>query len=457
MAASSRGESRKRPRRGAPERFSRDDVDFMSDVNSAIREQIPKGGRTLLWTITLFLVAATVWAAYAEVNEVTRGSGRVIPSRQIQIVQNLEGGILSELLVSEGQVVEKGEVLLRIDDTRFASSYREGRIGYLTLLAQIARLQAEAEAVEFAAPEEVQKERPDLVRQEENLYRSRRQELETSRLILAQQAEQKSQELQELRSNESHIGGSYNLAARELQMTQPLLKEGAVSEVELLRLRRQVNDLRRDLENARLSIPRVELQYQEALKKIEEAEIRFRTTAREELNEKRAALAKIVEANQALEDRVRRTSVVSPLRGTIKQVLVNTIGGVIKPGMDLVEIVPLEDTLLVEAQIRPRDIAFLRPGLPSIVKLTAYDFAIYGALDAKLEHISADSIEGKDGETYYLVRVRTDRSYLGTEESPLPIISGMQVEVDILTGRRTILTYLLKPILRAFDRAMTER
>jgi len=457
MAKGSGDKSPKPARKAVAKTFSGDDVDFMSDVSSAIREQVPRGGRTLLWVMSLFVIAAIVWATYAEVNEVTRGPGRVIPSRQIQVVQNLEGGILSELLVSEGDVVEKNQVLLRIDDTRFASSYREGRIGYLTLLAQIARLQAEAEAVEFEAPEEVQKEHPDLVRQEENLFRSRRRELETSRLILGQQAEQKMQELQELRSNESHLAGSYRLAARELQMTQPLMKEGAVSEVEVLRLRRQVNDLRRDLENARLAIPRLKLQYQEGLGKVEEAEIRFRTAAREALNDKRAALAKIVEANQALEDRVRRTSVVSPLRGTIKQVLVNTVGGVIKPGMDLVEIVPLEDTLLVEAQIRPRDIAFLRPGLHSIVKFTAYDFAIYGALDAKLEHISADSIEGKGGKTYYLVRVRTNKSFLGSEESPLPIISGMQAEVDILTGRRTILTYLLKPVLRGFAGAMTER
>jgi adhesin transport system membrane fusion protein len=240
-------------------------------------------------------------------------------------------------------------------------------------------------------------------------------------------------------------------------LTEPLVAEGAVSEVELLRLKRQVNDLRGGLEATRLAIPRVQSTYDEAIRKVEELELKFRTEARSELNDAISELARISESNQTLEDRVRRTWVKSPVRGTIKQLLVNTVGGVIQPGMDLVAIVPLEDTLLAEAQIRPKDIAFLRPGQEVVVKFTAYDFASYGGLDASLEHISADAINDDKGESFYLVRVRTNFNYLGSEKNPLPLIPGMQTEVNVLTGKKTVLAYLLKRYWRVADVALTER
>ena len=433
------------------------DAEYLADLAAGVERQNPRGGRFLLWGVVLFVVTAVYWASVAELDEVTRGVGKVIPSSQVQVVQNLEGGILAEILVFEGDVVEEGQTLLRIDDTRFASSYREGRASYLNLKAKAARLRAEADGGLFEAPEEVQRELPDLVQRESNLFRSRADELATNVGILSQQADQRRQELSELKVKEQSLSRSYRLLERELQLTAPLEKEGVVSEVEVIRLKRQLNDLKGELEATRLAIPRIRSTLEEAEQKVAEIQLEFRSDAREALNETLAELARVSEANQALEDRVKRTWVRSPVHGTVKRLMVNTVGGVIQPGMDILEIVPLEDSLLVEANIRPRDIAFLRPGQDVTVKLTAYDFAIYGGLDASLEHISADTITNEEGESFYLVRVRTDRNFLGTEEAPLPIIPGMQTEVDILTGKKTVLTYLFKPVLRGMNNALSER
>ncbi len=433
------------------------DTEYLSNLAVAVERQHPRGGRFLLWAVVLFLAAAVYWAGVAELDEVTRGTGKVIPSSQVQVVQNLEGGILAEILVSEGDVVEEGQTLLRIDDTRFASSYREGRASYLNLKAKAARLRAEADGGLFEAPEEVQREQADVVQREMNLFRSRADELATTAGILSQQADQRRQELSELKVEEQSLSRSYRLLERELQLTAPLEKEGVVSEVEVIRLKRQLNDLKGELEATRLAIPRIRSTLEEAEQKVAEIQLEFRSAAREALNETLAELARVSETNQALEDRVKRTWVKSPVRGTVKRLMVNTVGGVIQPGMDILEIVPLDDSLLVEANIRPRDIAFLRPGQNVTVKLTAYDFAIYGGLDASLEHISADTITNEEGESFYLVRVRTDRNFLGTEDVPLPIIPGMQTEVDILTGKKTVLTYLFKPVLRGMNTALSER
>ncbi|MET0119284.1 MAG: HlyD family type I secretion periplasmic adaptor subunit [Sedimenticola sp.] len=441
-------------RRGA---ISGQDMEFMSDASAAVLIRTPRGGRTILWVAAIFIIAAIIWANWAELDEVTTGTGSVIPSRQVQVVQNLEGGIVASLLVSEGETVEKGQVLLQIDDTRFASSLRETRLQYLALRARAARLQAEAEGSEFTAPEEIAKESPKTVAEERSLYEARRSELANNKSILSEQVAQRDQELRELNAKRSQLKRSLDLVRKELSMTKPLVKAGAISEVEVLRLEREVNELEGDLQSTTLSIPRVRSQLEESQKKAAEVELRFRSEAREQLSEVNAEVSRLQESSVALEDRVKRTAVRSPVHGTVKQLMVNTVGGVVQPGMELVQIVPLEDTLLIEARISPKDIGFLRPGQKTIVKFTAYDFAIFGGLDGKLEQISPDTITDEHDETYYQVRVRTDKNYLGPESKPLQIISGMQTEVDIVTGKKTVLQYLLKPVLRAKDKALRER
>lgn len=435
----------------------REDMEFLPDASAAMLEEAPRGGRLILWAVFAFLVAGAIWASRAQLDEITRGMGKVIPSSQLQVVQNLEGGIVSEILANEGDVVSKGQVLLRIDDVRFASSYRENKTRYQAFQAKAARLRAEAEDKPFSVPEDLTEDQPNIVAGERDLYDSRQEQLKTSVGILQDQTRQKEQELTELKSKRAQYYRGYTLAKQELDLSKPLVSQGAVSEVEVLRLERQVNELWGQLQATRLAIPRVESQLAESKRKVEETRLAFFNEARTELNDTLAQLAQLSESNLALEDRVKRTQVRAPLRGEVKRLLVNTVGGVVQPGMDLMEIVPLDDSLMVEARVSPRDIGFLRPGQDAKVKFTAYDFAIYGGLEGKLVLISPDSITDEQGETYYQVRVRTERNYLGTQDKPMPIIPGMQASVDILTGKKTVLEYLLKPLLRARELALRER
>ena len=438
----------------------REDIDLLPDVQAAIQAKTWRVGTIMLLFITVFLGSFLTWAYYAKLDEVTRGEGRVIPSRSIQVIQNLEGGIVAEILVSAGEVVEADQVLVRIDNTMAESDFLEKKAQYLSLLGQAARLKAEADgADEPSFPDEVREEAPDVVRDQINLFMSRQQTVTASTEIFRRQEEQRQQELRELESRVGMLNRSYGLVREELEITKPLLKEGAVSRVDVLQLERQANDLRTGLEGARLAIPRAKSAIEEASRRIEEVEINARSEAQLELTRVNTSLAALQESLVAEEDRVRRTAVRAPLRGIVNDVMVTTVGGVVRPGEDLIEIVPLEDTLVVEAKIKPHDVAFLRPGQRAKVKITAYDFAIYGGLDAVLERISADTLESEDRnrDEYYLIRLRTDRNFLGTEDAPLPIIPGMTATVDILTGEKTVLAYLMKPILRARYTALTER
>ncbi len=429
----------------------------MREYQQLLENSAHLGSHLILWLTVGFFTIAIVWAQHATLDEVTRGTGRVIPSRHVQVVQNLEGGIVSEILIKEGEPVKNGQILLRIDDTRFASSYRESQVTSSALQAKIARLTVESQGKSFKLPRNLSKAQREPFLNEQALAQARQQELQSNIEILNQQIAQKQQEIKELKSRQQQLQHSYDLAQQELNITKPLVNKGVMSEVELLRLQREASTLKTELETTRLRIPRAKAAVVESERKIEELQVRFRTQALAELNEIKSELSRLAESKRALEDRVIRTAVRSPVKGTVKRLKVTTIGGVVQPGMDLVEIVPSEDTLLIEAQIRPADIAFLHPGQPAMVKFTAYDFTIFGGLNAFLEHISADTIINERGEPFFLIRLRTERNHLGTEPKPLPIISGMTVNVDILTGKKTLLNYLLKPIKKAQEMALRER
>ncbi len=438
--------------------YQADDLRYMTDVNAANQLGVPLSSHLLLWLTFSFIVIAIIWAKFALLDEVTRGSGKIIPSSQIQVVQNLEGGILSEILVREGELVEKGQALLKLKAVRFSSSRNETKLKYYELLAKVARLKAEINKTDIVTPEEVLQNAPNIAKISKRLLISRQNELLANKSILQEQMSQKKQDLIELRSKSRQIARSYKLLKEELDMSRPLVAEGAMSKVEILRLQRSVNDLKGELTSAKLSVPRIQSAINEAKGKLSELEIRFRTEALEELNQAKAELGRTTEAVMALDDRVDRTRVISPVKGTIKRLKVATVGGVVQPGMDLVEIVPLEDQLLIEAEVRPSDIAFLHPGQKAMIKLTAYDYSIYGGLEAELEHISADTITNKeDDESYYLIRLRTSQNYLQRKGERLNIIAGMTADVNILTGKKSVLDYLLKPILKAKERALRER
>ncbi|CAI8740269.1 Membrane fusion protein (MFP) family protein [Pseudomonas sp. IT-196MI5] len=430
----------------------------LPEVNKALIEDAPRVVRLTIWAIIAFFVFLMLWANFAVIDEVTKGDGKAIPSSKIQKIQNLEGGIVAELFVKEGQIVEAGAPLIRLDDTRFASNVGETEADRLSMLLRVERLSAEVEDRPLNFPEDVLKAVPGQAKNEESLYISRRQQLHDEIGGLQEQLIQRQQELREFTSKQAQYRQQLGFQRQEISMSEPLVAQGAVSPVEVLRLRRAEAETRGQLDATTLAIPRAESAIKEVQRKVDETRGKFRSEALTQLNEARTDLNKAQATGKALEDRVSRTLVTSPVRGIVNKLLVNTIGGVIQPGSDLVEIVPLDDTLLVEAKIRPQDIAFLHPGQEATVKFTAYDYTIYGGLKARLEQIGADTITDEDKKTtYYIIRLRTDRSHLGTDDKPLLIIPGMVASVDIITGKKTVLSYLLKPIIRARAEALHER
>jgi adhesin transport system membrane fusion protein len=436
----------------------REDIEFMSETAAAALQGPPAFSHAVIWGVLAFVVVFLIWAANATISETTVGEGKVIPSSQIQVVQNLEGGIVSDIKVKVGDVVRKNQVLMLIDDTRYASSFQENKAKNDALTAKIARLTAEVSGKPFELPAAFRKENPDLAERELTLFRSRQAEFNANTAALRQQIDQRTQELKEKRSRLEQIKVSLDLVNRELTMSRPLVKQGAMSEVELLRLERQANDLKGELESTKITIPRLEAAVAEAKNKLDSYVAKFRADALAELNQARAEQEGLSATGVALKDRVERAVVRSPVNGTVKSVKVTTIGGVVQPGSELLEIVPLEDTLLIEARVKPRDIAYLRPGQEAMVKITAYDFSIYGGFPAKLEYISADSItDEKKGDSYYLVRVRTLSNSPERSDKPLAIIPGMTATVHIQTGKKTFLQYMLKPIIKTKELAFRER
>lgn len=431
-----------------------DTLDWAVDADWARLQQEPLRARALLRWGAATLAALLLWSAFASIDEVTKGEARVIPSSQLQVVQSVDGGVVEEILVREGQTVEAGALLLRIDPTRFVSNLAENRAQYLSLKAKAARLEALTRSTAFAPPADVVKEAPDIVHHEQASYESSRAELEAQISIARQQVVQRQQELNEVQARRDQAARGLALTTQELDVTRPLMKSGAVSEVDILRLERDVSRLRGERDQASAQIARLRSAIAEAQRKIQEVELNFRNQLRSELSDTMAKLGSLSAGSSALEDRVAKAEVKSPMRGTVKRLLVNTVGGVVQPGKEVVEIVPLDDALVLEAKVLPKDIGFLRPGQPAVVKFTAYDFAIYGGLDAVVEHIGADTVADDKGNAFYLIRVRTLKASLGEN---LPVIPGMVAEVDVLTGHKTILSYLLKPVLRAKANALTER
>ncbi|WP_051201982.1 HlyD family type I secretion periplasmic adaptor subunit [Ferrimonas senticii] len=451
----------------------KDDADFINDAQMALLIESPKAGRYLLWLLLLFLLAALLWANHSQLDTVTSGEGKVIPSAQMQVVQNLEGGLLDQLLVKEGQSVAAGQLLMVIDDTRFQADYREREQQQLELQAQAIRLKAELAAVITANQSSTSQPRaaitlgqlnfPDdwpahkqaLIRRQQAEYQSALGNLRNQVRQLEQQIQQRQQDYLEADARVANLRQSYRLAKSEYDLTKPLADEGVVSQVEILKLQRQTNDTLRELNTVKLQLPSLKAGTNEAVFRRDEALTSFISERQASLNQVEGELAAMNERRIDLADKVKRTQVTSPVSGIVQTIHINTIGGVIQPGADLIEIVPSDDNLLIEAKIAPQDIAFLRPGLSSIVKLSAYDFTRYGGLNGTLEHISADTIIDEEGNPFYLVRVRTSANHLGHNQQ-FAIIPGMTASVDIISGKRTVLDYLTKPMRVASQTALRE-
>lgn len=441
----------------APGGEDEQDLPFMSEVDAAVHRTGHSFAYLVSIVVCLLVLSFLLWARFAVLDEVTRGQGQVIPSQRVQVIQNLEGGILQEILVQDNQIVDKGDILVRLDNTMVASQYRDAFSQALEHEASIARLTAEVEGTEPRFTDEVQKQDAQIVQDQLSIYRARRQQLQSELDVLQSQHEQRRQEIAEMQSREKQLDRSLKLALEQRDIAKPLAEQGVYPRVDYLSLEREVTKLQGEIDSLRLALPRVRRAAEEAQQRMAQRRAESRSVAFDELNRRRGELKSLREALAAGQDRVTRTDVRSPVRGTVKQLNINTIGGVVRPGEQILEIVPLDDTLLIEAQIRPADIAFLHPGQQAMVKISAYDFSIYGGLEGVVEQISADTIQDEKGENFYKVKLRTRTNAIAYRGEKLPIIPGMTATVDILTGKKTVLAYLLKPILKAKQNALRER
>ncbi|WP_417334286.1 HlyD family type I secretion periplasmic adaptor subunit [Halarcobacter sp.] len=443
-----------------------EDLEFVYSSYSNANETPSKVANLTFIFIISFFTLAILWAAFAEVDELARGNGKVIPSDKIQRVQSLDGGIISEILVKDGESVKKGTPLMKIDTTRFQATLEESKQEYISLLAVRQRLEAEASldltkpvpTLEF--PKEVLEDRSGYDKLEQTLLSNRYEELKSSVDVLETQLGQKRQELREIKNTIKNLKKSFALIKEQRETIQKLVRRGVKSRYDLLNIEKEYTDVSSELETALLSVTRSELAIQEAKSRVEEKLNNFRAEASNTLQETVGMISRFEARLVGDKDKVAKTTISSPVDGIVKQLYFNTIGGVIQPGVDLVEIVPQSDILLVEAKIDPKDIAFINPSQKAIVKITAYDFSIYGGLDAKIVEISADSIvdkESKEGKSYYRVIVKTEKNYLERNGEKLPIIPGMVASVDIITGKKTILDFILKPILKVKQNALHER
>lgn len=433
------------------------ETDFMSELEAATHMRPATSATLMLFSIIILVLLALIWAGVTQVEQLTRGQGQVVPSSNVQFVQSLEGGIVEELMVSQGQRVQKGEILMRLSDVQFSSEERGTRAKFLGLEAQKARLLAEANDQDFIVPEEVKENAPQIAQSELALYNSRQKELQNSYAILEDRITKASAELAEVNAQINRFYESRKLMREELAITSEMVKKRAMPKLEEIRLNREINDLTGQI-NAN-SQRKIALQAELSVAEKEKASQldRFHSQALGELNNVQTEISSLKENLKTIGDRVDRREVKAPIDGIVNNIAVSTVGGVVEPAMRLVEIVPLDEELKIIAKIQPSDIAFIRPGQSAKVKVTAYDAQIYGALQAELTRIGATSATDQEGNVTFEVELRTQKNYLGTEESPLPITPGMVAQIEVITGKRSILDYLLKPVLRARDRAFTER
>lgn len=433
------------------------ELDFLNSRSAAVLEQTALRSRVFLWILILTVVVGIFWMDRTKIDEVVKGSGKIVSSGQIKSIQNLEGGIVKEIMVKEGDSVKKGQALLKIEDIFFSSSYEQNKLKYYEIYARSLRLRSEAFSKPFTMPQKVDAELVDLVEKEKNLYESNLQQLNKGLAVVRAQITQHRQKLAELKEHYIELSEEMELVQKQIDINTPLVERKITSEVDFLKLKQEKNNVQQKLTKTRHDIESTKAVIDEALNTLDETRLAFENKAKEELNRIDAEMRRIKESQIAIQDKVKRTLVHSPVNGIVKKMYVNTIGGVVQPGREIMDILPTGETLLVEVRIHPKDIAFLYPDQRAVIKVTAYDFSIFGGLNGMVTRISPDSITEANGQTYYNVWIETDRNYLGTKESPLKLIPGMVVYSDIVTGKKSILNYIIGPLLKTTDNAFKER
>lgn len=439
-------------------RESSDKVQAYADRYFMTDDELPLHRHFILVGLFLFFIIFVVWASFATLDETARGEGQIIPVGEVQVIQNLEGGIVDAFMFQEGDQVKKDEVIMRLRDVGAQSDLGMNESKYMALLAAITRLQAEVDGKDTVTfPDDVMNKSPQSVTEELNAFRANKEKLQGQVSVLEQQLSQRRQEVSELTMKSGDLASVIRLSKEEKRMTEPLVAKGSAPKVELIQLERAIREKQTELNGVLAAIPRAKSAIAEAQARIGEMKKSFIADAQTELTAKTAEMNTVKQSLGALTDKKDRTEIRSPVNGTIKDFKINTVGGVVRPGDPIAEIVPMDDNLLVEAKIRPSDIARLRPGLPAMVKITAYDFTIYGGLQGEVSDISADTIKNEKGEFFYRVKVRTKENSLHRKGEVLPIIPGMIATVDIQTGKKTVMEYLMKPFFKTVENSMNEK
>lgn len=441
-----------------PESVNPQDLEYMSEVDMAMRSKGHPFAFVLSISVMLFFSVFLIWAALATLDEITRGTGQIISSQRTQEIQNLEGGILQDMLVRENEIVKEGQLLVRLSPDIIRASVRDAEAKKRDHEVALIRLQAEMDGVTPEFPEDLQRNSPQTIKDQMATYNARMAQFAGETRAIESQVEQRNREVEEGLSKKQQLEDNLRLTLQRRDTVLPLVEKKIYSKLDYLAIEQQVAQLRGDLNTVAQTISKSRSAVQEAEQRLANRQSEIRTTITEEMNKRRSEITSLNETIAASGDRLKRTEIMAPVAGTVKRILINTIGGVIKPGETILELVPQDDALMIEARIKPTDIAFLKPQQKAVVKITAYDFSIYGGLEAEVEDISADTIEDRRGEPYYLVKLRTKTNGMVSREGkPLPIIPGMTASVDIITGKKTVLAYLLKPVTRAWQNAMTER
>lgn len=432
------------------------ETDFMSDLHAAENMQPHKASVLFLFSILIFVVLFFVWAGFSKVEMLVRGEGSVVPTREVQVVQSLEGGILQELLVAEGEHVKKGQIILKLSDIQSSSEQGGAEAEGFGLRAKRARLQAEASGKDFVIPEDIAKGAPQIASNEKALYLSRQQELKNAVGMLDQKIASASAQISETQAQINRLSSSAGLLAQELAITSKMVAQKAMPKIEELKQQRELGDTRGQINANQQKIAGLNADLRSAKQERADQDDKFRSQALGELNAVETQISKLHESMKSIGDRVSRAEVRSPLDGIVNKITMKTIGGVIQPAQQLVEIVPMDNQLKIIARVIPSDIAFMKVGQPVNVKISAYDPQRYGSLNGQLARIGANSVQDKEGHVFFEIEVHTDKNYLGEESNPLPITPGMVASIEIVTGKRTILEYLLKPFLQAKSKALTE-
>ncbi len=439
--------------------MEREDLAFMDEVDAALHRRGHPVAYMLSGAVVLFFVVFAIWAYFAQLDVVTRGQGQVVPSQRVQVVQNLEGGILQDIYVREGQIVEPGQMLVLLDNQSAQSFYREAYAKSLENDAAILRLDAEAKGEtpvydqSFLAKSELM---PQIVADQLSIHDAWYSKMMSEMQVLEAQYQQKLQEADGMVARKAQLEVSLKLVQDNVAMIRPMVGR-SYSKLQFNNELQKEQDLVAQLDSLTYSTPGAQQAAEEAKGRIAQRKAEYETEIRNEISKRRVELNSLLETLAAGKDRVTRTEVRSKVRGTIQRIIINTLGGVVKPGDPIMEIVPLDTTLVIEAKIRPADRGLLRQDQDAVVKISTYDFSIYGGMSAKVEQISADTIEEKNGEYFYMVRLRTDKNYIEYRGKRLEIMPGMTATVDILTGKRSVLDYLLKPIMKAQQDALTEK